>query len=203
MPRLSEEKKALLDQMMQEKICNAAADVIIENGFEQLTMDKVAERANVAKGTLYNYFKDKSELLVSVANSILDPLDKSIADIANSDMKPLKKLEGIAHAMLETFSKKSKLFFIIDEARFSGMLKSKRPFGKRKMVLGFVSKIIDDAKAEGSLNECHTQGVAEIFLGMVMSINISKITSGVIRPVDEDLNTIMTIFSQGLVNRGK
>ena len=57
MARFSKEQKAVLDQLMYKQICEAAIRVIVDYGIEQMTMDKVAENAGVAKGTLYNYFK--------------------------------------------------------------------------------------------------------------------------------------------------
>jgi AcrR family transcriptional regulator len=59
MARLSNEQKALIDEMMQEKICTAATEVILEYGVQEMTMSKVAKAAGIAKGTIYNYFKDK------------------------------------------------------------------------------------------------------------------------------------------------
>ncbi|WP_353963340.1 helix-turn-helix domain-containing protein [Tepidibacillus marianensis] len=41
---------------------DAAIDVFSEYGFEKAKMDLIAEKANVAKGTIYYHFKSKEEI---------------------------------------------------------------------------------------------------------------------------------------------
>ncbi len=48
------------------QIIDAAAEVIAENGFHQAQVSKIAKRANVADGTIYLYFKNKEDILISL-----------------------------------------------------------------------------------------------------------------------------------------
>ncbi|MGD9807202.1 MAG: TetR/AcrR family transcriptional regulator [Deferribacterales bacterium] len=54
-PRNADGKRSLL--------LEAASSLFIEKGYDKATMDEIASAANVAKGTLYHYFKNKAELL--------------------------------------------------------------------------------------------------------------------------------------------
>ncbi|MCA9717213.1 MAG: TetR/AcrR family transcriptional regulator [Myxococcales bacterium] len=49
------------------RIVDAATALFIERGYRKSTIDEVAERAGVAKGTVYLYFKNKVDLLVTAA----------------------------------------------------------------------------------------------------------------------------------------
>jgi AcrR family transcriptional regulator len=60
-PRRSE-KKALC----RASILEAARVVFFRDGFMEANLDEVAERAEVAKGTLYRYFESKADLYVAV-----------------------------------------------------------------------------------------------------------------------------------------
>ncbi|MDR7073714.1 TetR/AcrR family transcriptional regulator [Fictibacillus barbaricus] len=51
-----------------EKIIDAAVNVIAEHGYHQSQVSKIAKEAGVADGTIYLYFKNKEDLLVSVFN---------------------------------------------------------------------------------------------------------------------------------------
>jgi len=200
MARFSDEQKAVLDELMQEKICKAATEVIIEYGIEKITMDKVAEAAGVAKGTIYNYFKDKNQLLSTIGAIVFNPIFEHISKLTDSDSEALFKLEGIARIMLEAFSRYKKLFVLLHEARISGMFGDNRPLKKRTQLISIVEKIIESGVKDGKFYISNPLAVAEIFLGMVMSINISKVTTGTERPVQEDLNTVMTIFTKGILH---
>ncbi len=48
----------------RQRIVKAAAALFIRQGYRKTSVDQVAQRAGVAKGTVYLYFKNKSELLV-------------------------------------------------------------------------------------------------------------------------------------------
>ena len=61
MPR-REEKKA----ESRRRILDSAREVFFRDGFMQANLDEVAEKAGVAKGTLYRYFESKAELYVAV-----------------------------------------------------------------------------------------------------------------------------------------
>lgn len=49
-----------------KQIIDAAVSVIAENGFHRSQVSKIAKRAGVADGTIYIYFKNKEDILVSL-----------------------------------------------------------------------------------------------------------------------------------------
>lgn len=57
-----EERKA----QSRRRILESARDVFFQDGFMNANLDDVAQKAGVAKGTLYRYFESKAELYVAV-----------------------------------------------------------------------------------------------------------------------------------------
>jgi len=51
------------DEAKSEIIFEASLDVLMDSGFGGFSMAKVAERANIAVGTIYLYFNNKEDLL--------------------------------------------------------------------------------------------------------------------------------------------
>ena len=49
-----------------KQIIDAAVIVIAENGYHQAQVSKIAKQAGVADGTIYLYFKNKEDILISV-----------------------------------------------------------------------------------------------------------------------------------------
>lgn len=47
-----------------------AIEIIAKTGFDGLSMHKLAKAANVANNTIYIYFKDKEDLLISIYNEV-------------------------------------------------------------------------------------------------------------------------------------
>lgn len=48
------------------RIAKAAASLIREVGYERATMEAIAERASVSKGTVYNYYENKGDVLLAI-----------------------------------------------------------------------------------------------------------------------------------------
>jgi AcrR family transcriptional regulator len=59
-PRVKDRKTRI------EEIQKAAKNVFIRRGFQNASMDEIARKAGVSKGTLYLYFKDKGNLYISL-----------------------------------------------------------------------------------------------------------------------------------------
>jgi len=53
-------------QLSRRRILDAAREVFFRDGFMAANLDEVAQKAGVAKGTLYRYFDSKAELYVAV-----------------------------------------------------------------------------------------------------------------------------------------
>lgn len=56
----------LRKEMKKKVILDAAEKIIAQRGFLEMTMDQVAREADVAKGTVYIYFKNKNSLCAAV-----------------------------------------------------------------------------------------------------------------------------------------
>lgn len=59
-------RKASGQSDRREAVLRAAIGVFAEHGFQGATIEEIARRAEVAKGTPYLYFKDKSDLFYAV-----------------------------------------------------------------------------------------------------------------------------------------
>ena len=60
--------KVKRDKPKYKQIIDAAVIVIAENGYHQAQVSKIAKQAGVADGTIYLYFKNKEDILISVFN---------------------------------------------------------------------------------------------------------------------------------------
>ena len=65
-------KEELVKQFRTEAILAATRKVIADDGFEGLTLEKVAEAAGISKGTIYLYFKNRRDLIVNIVQGMID-----------------------------------------------------------------------------------------------------------------------------------
>lgn len=85
----------------QARILAAAAELFGERGIEAVTVEEIAARACVGKGTIYNYFVAKEHmvaaLLVEIDREVFDRMDR--LDI--SDLSAAEALDAFAWGLLE------------------------------------------------------------------------------------------------------
>lgn len=74
----------------RQAILKAAKEVFFKHGFEHTSMDMIAAESELAKGTLYLYFKSKEELYVSLAEEGLETLD-AMTEAALASAKTLEE----------------------------------------------------------------------------------------------------------------
>jgi len=97
-------KEELLKVFRTTEIIKAARRVIMEVGYTDASMDRIAHEAGVAKGTLYLYFKNKDELLARTFSEehaqLMGRIRKS-AEAATSFTEKISAIvrETMAHAM--------------------------------------------------------------------------------------------------------
>ncbi len=61
----------------RSRIFHAAIDLFRERGFAATTVDEITERADVAKGTFFNYFPRKDAVLAYLTESRLDAVEEN------------------------------------------------------------------------------------------------------------------------------
>jgi len=87
-----------------EMILDAALKVIAENGFHGSQVSKIAKEAGVADGTIYLYFKNKEDILISLFQERLGNLVKrfheSVRETSTAD-EALRKICEIHFTELE------------------------------------------------------------------------------------------------------
>jgi len=84
-----------------EAICEATIQVLLSVGKERLTTTKVAARAGVSVGTLYQYFPNKSSLLQAVLRRHMEEVTRAVEAACASQRGA--ELEQMANGLVDAF----------------------------------------------------------------------------------------------------
>mgnify|MGYP001489633219 FL=1 len=80
------------DRPKYKQIIDAAVEVIAENGYHNSQVSKIAKKANVADGTIYLYFKNKEDILISVFNEKMGHFIEKTVQAINEKESASEKL---------------------------------------------------------------------------------------------------------------
>ncbi len=81
------------DKPKYKQIIDAAVIVIAENGYHQAQVSKIAKQAGVADGTIYLYFKNKEDILISVFQDKMGLFVSKLGDIIEQEVSASDKLQ--------------------------------------------------------------------------------------------------------------
>src|SRR5699024_6999862 len=85
------------DRPKYKQIIEAAVEVIAENGFHASQVSKIAKKANVADGTIYLYFKNKEDILISVFKEKMGSFVDITRNAIQGQSSASEKLETFIH----------------------------------------------------------------------------------------------------------
>jgi len=77
---------------MKEKIILKAAELFLSLGFKSITMDDLAQSMSISKKTIYQFFNNKNDLIISCTEHIQYQLLKKINEIRNNAKNPIIEL---------------------------------------------------------------------------------------------------------------
>ncbi|HID88683.1 MAG TPA: TetR/AcrR family transcriptional regulator [Anaerolineae bacterium] len=107
----------------RQTILRAARDVFLEEGFHRATVDSIAERAEVSKGTVYLYFESKESLLAHLLleglEALLGYLEEAYAPGRTLDAE--ERLRRLGWAYIQFFQREPHYFrflMAVDRGRF-------------------------------------------------------------------------------------
>jgi len=89
----TKERRLAEREHIRKIIFDAASDIIIEDGFEKLSIRKIADRIEYSPGVIYNYFKDKNEIVERIIAENIKRLCDSMLSLGLQEMSPKEALE--------------------------------------------------------------------------------------------------------------
>lgn len=150
-----------------EHIFEAAVSVFAESGFERARMDEIANRAKVAKGTIYYHFKSKEELFVALMNNRMERLIAYLRSRLQQVEHPQNRLGEILDAQVRylydngTFTK-----LLISEVW--GSIERQRVFRARiRDLVAIIEEVINQGEKAGEFRAVKVHETAVAIFGAI------------------------------------
>ena len=172
------ERKARQKKFLRQEILDAASELFVKEGYEQVSMRRIADRIEYSPTTIYLYFKDKSELLEQVCHeafSRLSLLLKRILEHPGDPVERLKKgLIAYVHFGVDN-PHQYRAAFMMPKPEDFDKLKYNRPDSPGMQAFDFLRRCVQECKAAGKLRSadvelasqtlwCGVHGVTSLFI---------------------------------------
>jgi AcrR family transcriptional regulator len=157
--------------LQAEKILKAAARLFATKRFHEARMEDIAAAAEVGKGTLYRYFRDKEELYDALLKQAAEHLSHALHEASAGVVDPRARLEAIVGALLTYFHCHPHLFDLIQHVEM--MHRSDRAFAwqpMREETFALVEDTLRDGQRLGLFPAHDTELTARLLLGGLRAV---------------------------------
>lgn len=104
----------------RQEILDAAIKLFSERGFEKTTVDEIAARANVGKGTIYLYFENKEQIFLAVIKEGMSEINRQFEEIlTRKDFDFQKQLRELIYTHLKFVEDHHEFYRIFLKERIS------------------------------------------------------------------------------------
>jgi AcrR family transcriptional regulator len=90
---------AIIVDKVQKKhdIALSCKELVVENGIKNVTISQIAKTAGVGKGTLYDYFKNKEDLVFEIVNILMREHNLNLEQEITDAVSTKDKIKAFAH----------------------------------------------------------------------------------------------------------
>jgi AcrR family transcriptional regulator len=189
--------KQARSQSLVDAIVVAMTRILDQFEFDQSTTGKIAERAGVSIGSLYQYFPNKESLVTAVIESEMQKyikiFEKKLDELQDQNM------EEITHALIrliiETYLQRKKLTrHLAGPILRFGQVKTLE-LGRRKVAL-MIQELLESRKTEIRIQDPHLASymIVSTVMGMVESLIFDETTKEFEEKVIQETQKLVTNY---------
>ncbi len=152
-------RQSLRERQRQERenlILQAAEEVLSEKGYHETSMDEIAARVGIAKGTVYLHFPSKEDLIFALFERELQTFLRLVDEAVAGDGSARLRLETILHSLYKgLIGKRLQLLLSLYtslEVRQELLEKKQQVHVCLEQVSTQVTALLDEGKANGEFD---------------------------------------------------
>jgi len=190
----------------RERILKAGVNVFARRGFYSAKVSEIARAAGVADGTIYLYFRNKDEILLSIFEQEMSRFITVVENETGGEESGLDKIRKLVRVHLGFVKKNPDLAQVFQlELRQSNKFIKEYDGSKLKEYLDLIGKFIKQGQREGSLRTDLPPGLVKRSLfGALDEIATHWVLSGGRKyDIEQSADQIADIFISGVAVQPK
>ncbi|AKG04172.1 TetR family transcriptional regulator [Salimicrobium jeotgali] len=185
------------------QIIDAAVEVIAENGYHSSQVSKIAKRAGVADGTIYLYFKNKEDILVSLFQEKMGVFIERIESATTSRQTPSEKLRVLVETHFEQLSEDHHLAVVTQlELRQSNKMLRMKINSVLKKYLDVIDEIVEEGiREEVFRDNINRKLVRQLIFGTIDEVVTNWVMKEERYDITKQAKEVHEMIVEGLLRR--
>ncbi|MFD0826806.1 TetR/AcrR family transcriptional regulator [Neobacillus sp. M.A.Huq-85] len=140
-------------------------------GYKATTMDQVARLANVGKGTIYTFFKNKEELFEEIVSSLVKEMIAEAEDVIEPGLPFTENVHRALYRLLEFRSQHQLMIKLIQEEKEMGTLAvSEMLQHVEDEIIAYLKQKIEIAISKGAIPAADPEMTSFLLLKMYIAL---------------------------------
>jgi len=161
-------------------IMKAAREVFAKEGYENASMNRIAKEAEFTKRTLYQYFKDKADLYLSVLLDIYSEMNEALANEAYQSSNGYETIEKFVEQFRQYYKNHPNDFRIIYDIgkvrKLTDNQKINHFVDRDAQLTKSLAEIIQAGQKDGSITKKHSAEDLAVNLKFILTAVFDKLT---------------------------
>lgn len=193
----------------RQQILLAAEIVLLKEGIENFTIDQVISHAQIAKGTVYKYYKSRDHLFAEMSVKSVEMLFTSFKTAVMEENSSIGKIHSVIKSCYQFYRNYPQYYSLLNYfERAEINLNEKKQYMEISMQLQvFIEKIIEEGKISGEITTSISAKFIDFILwsstvGLIQFIENKKNLIPDLKAVNQDhlMNDFANLITAGLRN---
>lgn len=176
--RYAEKMRETISLAVRKSIFDAASSLIREEGWPAFTTERIAERAGVSRGVLYNYFENKEDIAFSIVSFSIGTLTGKLREAAGSDASAADRIRAMVKISMDEFLSQRELHRALMENLPPSGQRAERAAELFREKDAVFAQVVSDGIRKGEFIDCDVSSAVMLLCGGVREACMRSILSG-------------------------
>ncbi|MGG2092198.1 TetR/AcrR family transcriptional regulator [Bacillus sp. S13(2024)] len=181
-----------------EQIYSSSFELFSKYGFQKVSVNEIAQNANVSPATIYNYFGTKEQLYADMLINWMDKQLEQYEKILNSACSFPEKTKEIMLLEAKNLQILSDKFQKSPFSEVSGLMQRLESYNEQK-VMQFFMKFVTIGKQEGYIHRDQTEDITMLYFTMYKNELGRHWEASNQERITRNMDQLMELFFYGLV----
>ena len=197
----TKERRARQKEQLRQQILSAARELFVNEGYENVSMRKIANKIEYSPTTIYLHFKDKADLLDSVCKETLLNLLNTLERLKRDTSDPVETLRKSGRTYIEfglKYPQDYKLTFAIRPQFQKGLGLQEGTIGER--VFDYLRSMVSECIQEKIFRQMDVETTGQVLWSAVHGVTMLLIDFPDFPWTEKDtlINTVIDTTIEGL-----
>ena len=167
------ERRAREKEQLRRRILSAARELFVTEGYESVSMRKIADMIEYSPTTIYLYYKDKADLLDSVCKETLLHLLNTLDLLRKDKSDPVETLRKSGKAYVEfglKYPQDYKLTFVVRPQFQKGLGLQEGSVGER--VFSYLRTIVSECIRQKKFRQVDVETTGQVLWSAVHGVTL-------------------------------